>query len=148
VQRQGGVIGEPDDGDENNPGSEVAIAEQRWPHEGLLRGEGVHEEQVECRGTDDGLDDDLARAEPVELLATVQHDLQCGDRQAQGAETEPVQFRRGVPFFLGQKSRHAEQGEDADRQVDVEDIAPTVGLGEPTTEHRSKNGTGHHSDAP
>jgi hypothetical protein len=148
LQRQRGVIGEADDRDEENAGREVAIAEQRRPHEGLVRGEGMDEEQVECRGGDDGLDDDLAGAEPVELFAAVQQDLQGADRQAQGAETEPIQLRRGVPCRLGQKSRHAEEGKDTDRQIDVEDIAPTIGLGQPAAEHRPKNGTGHHRDAP
>ena len=49
------------------------------------------------------------------LFAAVQHDLQGGDCQAQGAETEPIQLRRGVPRRLGQKSRHANEGKDTDR---------------------------------
>jgi hypothetical protein len=32
----------------------------------------------------------------------------------------------------------------SDRQVDVEDVAPAIGLGQPATEHRA----GHHRNAP
>ncbi len=63
---------------------------------GSLRGEGVDEEQVEGRGGDDRLDDDLAGAEPVELLAAVEQDLHGADRQAQGAEAEPIELRAGI----------------------------------------------------
>ena len=37
-------------------GGEVAVAEQRRPHEGLARSEGMDEEQIERRGRDDRLD--------------------------------------------------------------------------------------------
>ena len=49
LQRQRGVIGEADDQDEENTSREVAVAEQRGPNEGLARGEGMDEEQIECR---------------------------------------------------------------------------------------------------
>ena len=67
---------------------------------------------------------DLAGAEPVELLAAVEQDLQGADREAQGAEAEPVELRTRIPPGVRQEDGHAEEGEDADRQVDVEDVAP------------------------
>ena len=40
----------------SSAGREVAVAEQRRPHEGLVRREGVDEEQIEGGGRDDRLD--------------------------------------------------------------------------------------------
>ena len=82
--------------------------------------------------------DDLAGAEPVLFFAAVQQHLHGADRQAQGAETEPIEVRRGVPWRLLQESRDAEKCKDADRQIDVEDIAPTVVLGQPAAEYRAR----------
>src|ERR1700693_1003742 len=98
----------------------------------------MNEEQVECRGSDDGFDDDLVRAEPVLLFAAVQRDLHGTDRQAQCAETEPIQVPRRVAWCLFQKSRYAEKCKSTDGQIDVEDIAPTIGLGQPAAEHWPK----------
>ena len=108
----------------------------------------MSEEQVERRGADDGLDHDLAGAEPVEFFAAVQHHLPGSDRQAQRSEAEPIQLAHRVARRVGKKGRDAEEGEDADRQVDVEDKAPAIGGGQPTPEHRTQNRTGHHRNAP
>ena len=68
MQRHRGIVGEPDDGDEQHAGGEVAVAKQRRPHERLLGGKGVDEEQIERCNGDDCFDDDLAGAEQVFLL--------------------------------------------------------------------------------
>jgi hypothetical protein len=53
LQHQRSVVSEADDGDEERAGGKVAVAEQRRPHEGLARGEGIDEEQVKRRGADE-----------------------------------------------------------------------------------------------
>ena len=105
LQRHRGVIGEADDGDEQHAGREIAVAEQRRPHERLFGREGVDQEQIERRGGDDRLDDDLAGTEPVLLLAAVEHDLQRAEREAQSAEAEPIELRIGVARGLRQERR-------------------------------------------
>jgi hypothetical protein len=62
----------------SGPSAAFPTHQQRQAHEGLARSEGVDEEQVQCRGGDDRLDDDLAGAEPVFFLPTIEQDLQCG----------------------------------------------------------------------
>ena len=54
----------------------------------------MNQEQIKRRRGDNGLDDDFAGAEPIELLAAIQHDLQRTDRRGSGAEAEPVELRR------------------------------------------------------
>ncbi len=82
------------------------------------------------------------------LLAAVEQNLQGADAEAQRTEAEPVQFLLGVARGVGQKDPHAEKAENADRQVDIEDVAPRVVLGQPAAEDRAEDGPGHHRDAP
>jgi len=56
---------------------------------------------IERRGGDDRLDNDLAGAEPIELLTPVEQNLQGTDCEAQSAEAEPVQFLVGVARGVG-----------------------------------------------
>src|ERR1700722_913008 len=92
----------------------LPVAEQRRPHERFIRGEGVSKKQIERRGSDDRLDDDLAGAKPVELLAAVEHHLQGANREAQHAEAEPVELLTCIPPGLRQEGGHPEEGKDAD----------------------------------
>ena len=98
----------------------------------------MDEEQVERRDAEDGLDDDLAGAEPVELFAAVQQDLEGADRQAQAGEPEPIQLRRLSRRAL-QKDCHPEEGEKTNRQVDVEDEAPAIVGCQPAANDRAKD---------
>ena len=82
LQRHRGVIGESDDGDEQHAGREIAVAKHRRPHKRIIRSKHVNEEQIQSRGGNDRFDDDLAGAEPVELLAAVEHDLEAADGDA------------------------------------------------------------------
>ena len=146
-QRQRGEVADADNGDEKRSGHKIAVAEKRRPHKGLVRGEGVDEKQIECRGGDDGLDPNLAGTEPVKLLAAVEQDLERADGEAQGTEAEPVQLRAGVPLGLRQEGGDPKQGERTDRQVDVENPPPGVVLGQPAAKHRTEDGADHDRDA-
>ncbi len=148
MQRQGSIVSQTDNGDKEYSGREIAISEQRWPHERFARGEGMHEEKVERRRSDNSLDDDLAGAKPIELFAAIQHDLEGSDREAKHTKAKPVQLRRDVSCSVSQKNGDTEEGEDTDRQVDVEDIAPAVDRGQIAAKHRPEHGTGHNRDAP
>ena len=60
----------------------------------------MDEEQIERRGGDDRLDDDLAGAEPIELFAAVEQNLRGADAEAQRTEAEPVQSSRSAFLVL------------------------------------------------
>ena len=70
-------------------GGEVAVPEQAGRQERLLGGEHVHDEQIEAEAGQHRLDDDLARAEPVQFLPAVQHHLQRAGAERQHGEAVP-----------------------------------------------------------
>ena len=88
--------------------------------------------------------------EPNQSSSSPRSNRTCRAPIARLRVPKPNQSSFAVPFAcrLGQKCRQAEEGKDADRQVDVEDIAPAIGLGQPAAEHGPQDGTGHHRDAP
>src|ERR1700716_3701664 len=80
-----------------------------------------------CSAVREGaLDEDLGRAEPILELAAIEHHLQRADAEAQHGEAEEVEGSVGIARGVRQERHDAEKGEDADRQVDVEDPAPIV----------------------
>ena len=111
------------------------------------RREGVDQEDVEGGRGDDRLDHDLARGEPIELLAAVEEDLQRGDGDAQRREAEPVELGRGVLLRLDDEHADADEGERADRHVDIEDPAPGDVVGQPAADHRAEHRPDHDGDA-
>ncbi len=77
-------------------GGEVAVLEQRRRDERPPRGQHVHDEQVDTEAAEHRLDDDLARGEPVLVLAAIQHHLDAADAQAEHGEADPVEPHAGV----------------------------------------------------
>ena len=105
-------------------------------------------EQVKRGGSDDGFGNNLSRAEPVQLLPPSNITCIAATPRLQCAKSEPVQFRCDIPRRLGQKGRQPEKCEQADGHVDIENVAPAIGLRQPAAEHRPENGPGHHGNAP
>ena len=117
--------------------------------ERLLGGEHVHDEQIECEARHHRLDHDLARAEPVELLAAVQHHLERAGREPQHGEAVPGEPELRPLRRLAHEQRDADHGEDAERQVDVEHPAPGVEVGQVAAERRADHrahGDAHRED--
>src|SRR6267154_935726 len=81
-------------------------------------------------------------AEPVVLLALVEDDLEAAGPDDEGGEAVAVE--RG-DFGFADVSRiedeavDQEEGEDADGDIDVEGVAPGVGVGEPAAEGGTKD---------
>ena len=95
-----------------------------------------------------GLDDDLARGEPVLVVAAVQHHLQCTDPGAEYDEAEPIEAQMALVVGVVHEQQQAECGEQAERQVDIEHVAPVVHLGEIAAESRAEDRAYHHAHAP
>ena len=104
--------------------------------------------RAESHASEDGLGDDLVRGEPVLVLAVVQHQLQAADPDRQHAEAKPVEAQTLLRAAARQEDHQAGGGEQTERQVDVEDVAPTVGLGEPAADRRTHDRAEHHPDPP
>jgi hypothetical protein len=81
----------------------------------------------------------LGRAEPVVLLAAVEHDLQRADAEAEQGEAEEIETVAVLAPRLAHEGQDPDESEDADRQVDVEDPAPIVVEGEPAAERRPED---------
>ena len=62
-----------------------------------MGGKQMHHEQIKAEAGEHGLDDDLPRREPVQVLAAVQHQLQGADAGGQYRETQPVEPPAGRP---------------------------------------------------
>ena len=84
-------------------GAEIAVAEDGRRQERALGGQQVGDEQVDAETAEDGLDDDLAGAEPVLVLAAVEHELEGAEAEGEDAESEPIEAEFGLGFALGQK---------------------------------------------
>ena len=62
-------------------------------------------------------------------------------------EAEPVKLGAGIARRVRQEDHDADHVENADRQIDIEDIAPAIILGEPAAEHRPEHGADHDAHA-
>ncbi len=86
--------------------------------------------------------------EPVLEFAAVEQHLRRADRDAQHEKAEEIERAGAVDPRLGQKRRHAEEADDADRHVDVEHPAPVVFVGEIAAERRAQDRAQHDARAP
>ncbi len=107
----------------------------------------MHQEEPKRPGADHPLDQDLEGAEPVELLAPIEQDLQSADRHAQRGKAEPVELGQ-ILFGFGQEEPHPDKRQNADRHVDVKVPPPAVVFGEPAAENRPDDRADHNRHAP
>src|SRR6266478_2941871 len=102
----------------------------------LVGGYRVHGNQVEAEAGDRRLEPDFARIEPVLQFAAVEHQLEGADPQAQRQEPEEIERFAMHVAGLAHENQDAQRAQRADRQVDVEDPAPAVLIGQPAAERR------------
>ena len=130
-------------------GGEVAVGEQRRRNERPLAGQHVDDEQVE------------RRAPPSTASAMISPELNqswlcprssiiCSPPMPSDstAEADPVEPHVEVGMRARHEEQQAERGEDAEGQVDVEDEAPVVHLGQVAAEGRADDRAHHDADAP
>ncbi len=79
------------------------------------------------------------------FLALVQHDLQRGHAHRQHAESPEVDSQRAAAHVrrIGDEHRDQDQAGHADWQVDVEDPAPGISVGDPPAQRGAEYGRGH-----
>ncbi len=120
-----------DDEDKHQADAEVAITEQGRLDVGVRVGEDMHHEEVERHHHQGGLDDDLPAREPVLGFSPIQRHLQRTDAETQQGEAQQIEATAGIDLRLLDEGGEPEPGQQTERQVDVEDPAPVVVLGEP-----------------
>src|ERR1039458_6552047 len=139
----GGVDGDAEQEDERAADSEVAVLKQLEIDHGLVLAPGVPEEDGEAGDEEEEGPANPEGAEPVVLLAFIENDLEQAGPDDERAEAEVVE---GGDFGVLDVGRVVdepvdhEQREDADRDVDVEGVAPGVGVGEPAAEGGAEDG--------
>ena len=79
------------------------------------------------------------RGEPVLVVAAVQHHLQRADAGAEHDEAEPVEAQMALAVGIVHEQQQPERRQQAERQVDVEHVAPVVDLGEIAAERRAQD---------
>ena len=114
---------------------------------GFSRRQQMDDEHPEAGDGQAKLDPDLGRGEPVGVAAAVEHQLQRADAERQHGEAEEIETARALGDAR-QIGGHAEEGEDADRQVDEEHPAPVEAVGQPAAQRRPDDRADHDAGAP
>ncbi len=131
-----------------SPSEKFTSANKRGDRNGRLRQRELHQKQVKAHRRHARLDDDFAGGEPVQRATSVEHHLKRADGQRKRAEADPVQPHRvAVRGFL-QKRQQADRRHDTERNIDVEDPAPTVMIGQPAAQYRAADRADHHPHGP
>jgi hypothetical protein len=91
---------------------------------------------------------DFGRVEPVFQLAAVKHQLQGADRHAQSGEAEQIEGFAAGAEGVADEDGDAQRRDKAERQVDIEDPAPAVVLGQPAADDRAADRAEHDADPP
>ena len=126
---------------------EIAVAEHRRLHEGVLAPGDVDDE-------DPGAGDD--EAESIQVSGE-ENQSTCSPRSSMSWSAPMASESMAKPKKSKLRCRRAEsrqegdqagEREDADRQVDVEDPAPVEGLGQPAAEGRADDRADHDAGAP
>ena len=145
-QRQFRRRAEKDDahhGHQHETGGKVSALENPQIHQRMLHPEFPHNESDHGDGGNRHKPSDPDRAQPVHFLSLVQHDLQRRKPDRQQSEPDEVNGRLQVAFDVRRvldepfRQRHRQQ---ADRQVDVENPAPGIIVGDPAAERRADDG--------
>src|SRR5258708_19798107 len=95
----------------------------------------MDDQQIEGDARDHRLDPDLGRVKPVLQLASVEHQLQSADADAQRGKAEEVERLAVAGASLAQKDQDAERRDQPDRQAYVEYPPPTL-IPPPPPPHR------------
>ena len=88
-------------------------------------------------------------AEPIVFLPLVEDDLQAAQPDGQQAEADAVELARMRVLDIRRVlhvARDHEDGEDADRNVDVERPAPRISIGEPAAQRGPQHGRDHYAE--
>src|SRR5271169_434076 len=108
----------------------------------------MDDEEIKGEARDRRRDPDLGRLEPILELAAVEQHLQRADRDAERGKAEKIEALALGLTGLVNENKDAEEGNDADRQVDVEHPAPVVIVRQPAAERGSGDRSDHGPGAP
>ena len=111
-------------------------------------GQAVGNKHVEGHTGDGSLDNDFERLEPVLEFATVEHELEAAHREPQQSEAEPIEAPLTVARRLADEKQDARQRQQTEGQIDEENPAPRIILGEVAAQRWPEDRPDHRADAP
>jgi hypothetical protein len=127
---------------------EVAVESERARKERVLRRGGLNDEHIDADHRHDRFGPDLGGMEPVLGGAAIEHQLKRGGAERQGAKAQEVERPLPPAPVLRHEYIHAQEGDDAQRHIDVEDPAPGEVLGQPAADRRPHHRPQHQGRAP
>ena len=124
---------------------EVFIAEEPQVDDGILVAQLPPDQSDHAADKEEGEEADEAGCEPGIFFALVEHDLQAAHGNGEEAEAKVVHVAqaRAVgldPRRIIDQSADQKEGQNADRNVDEEDPAPGIIIGDPTAEGGADRG--------
>ena len=109
----------------------------------MCGGELANDKSNESEYAEEGENANLRAGEPVVPLAGVEDDLQRAETEGEESDTPEVNAAGAVLADVGRvmdKRAHHDHRDHADWQVEVEDPAPGVVVGDPSAERRAEDG--------
>ena len=104
--------------------------------------------QVDAQPTKNGLSNDLGGREPILIMPAIEHHLHPTDTQRQHTEANPVEAQVKVAERARHEENKAQRCQYSKRQIDVENVAPVIHLGQVAAESGPKDRSDHYADAP
>ena len=139
-----------EDGHHEDTGGVASVLEDSQIHHRMVDPQFVEHEGGKAHHGQQGQRRDPVGPEPVLLLAFVEHHLQGSNAHRQHADAPVVHALRGsadVVRVEDKKPGHND-GRHTDRDVDVEDPAPTVAVRQPAAQDRTEHGSDHDAETP
>jgi hypothetical protein len=153
-QRHGAAIQHKAENEHAGGGNgEGAVLQQAKIDHGFFLPQFPHHHADQSDGGDDGGGDDAVRREPIVALAFVQHDFERAQPGGQQPQAHVIDLQAVAQRFAEQigriedQQRSQQQGTNAHRNVDQENPAPGVVVGDPSAERRAHHGREHHAHA-
>ncbi len=142
-QDDAGVEAEANQRHQEHSDGEGTVFERAQIDDGVVDGHLADDEGDQSGDAAECLDANIARAEPILALAGVEQNLQRS--QAEGEQADAPEIDAGIALALEvrrivDEARHHHQREDADGNVEVEDPAPGVVVGDPAAEGGADDG--------
>ena len=116
--------------------------------DGLFGGKLVPDERDQRERARNPKQAHLARREPVQPLAALEHRLEGADSDSQQPEAHEVDSVGTLLVTrIGDERQRQRQREHAEGDVDVEDPRPAIDVGDPAADGRPQRRAHHHADA-
>src|SRR6185437_3397163 len=149
-QHRAAVQHKSQNGHQKDAGSVGPHLENRQVHDGVIGREFANYERGETHNSYDAECQDEMRSEPVLFLAFVEHYLKAGNSNSEISHAQEIDFGHlplDVRRIENENSREKNR-KNPDRNIDVKDPAPAVGVSQPSAKYGSQHGSHDNAQPP